>query len=87
VKKITLFSMFGLAFALLQVTNVGAQSPGYSPGTAPQLPRGDAPDVSGSSYNPNQPVSQGGINGVMDESRASTQDHLGISPGDPGYER
>ena len=86
-KKITLFSMSGLAFALLQVTNVGAQSPGYAPGTAPQLPRGDAPDASDSSYNLNQPLSQGGINGVMDESCASTQDHLGRSPGDPGYER
>jgi hypothetical protein len=33
-KKIALFSMFGLAFMVLQVTNVGAQQ--YAPGTAPQ---------------------------------------------------
>ena len=29
-KKITLFSMFGLAFMVLQVTNVGAQTPNYN---------------------------------------------------------
>jgi hypothetical protein len=49
--------MFGLAFALLQVTNVGAQ--------APHLPLPDDPSASGSSYHLNQPVNQGGVNGVI----------------------
>ena len=35
-KKISLLSMFGLAFMVVQVTNAGAQAPGYAPGTAPQ---------------------------------------------------
>jgi hypothetical protein len=48
------FIMFGLAFALLQVTNVEVQAPGY----APVPPRGDSPDASGSSYNLNQPVTK-----------------------------
>jgi hypothetical protein len=64
--------MFGLAFTLLQVTNVGVQAPGYAqatdpqdanpeggaPGYAPVPPRGDSPDASGSSYNLNQPVTK-----------------------------
>ena len=98
-KKIALFSMFGLAFMVLQVTNVGAQqyapgtapqygnpagapgyapgtapqygnpagAPGYAPGTAPHLPLMDDPSASGSSYHLNQPVNQGGINGVIAE--------------------
>ena len=96
--------MFGLAFMVVQVTNVGAQAPGYAPGTAPQygnsagapgyapgtapqygnpagapgyapgtaphLPLMDDPSAAGSSYHLNQPVNQGGVNGVL--------------PGDPG---
>ena len=84
-KKISLLSMFGLAFMVVQVTNAGAQAPGYAPGTAPQygnpagapgyapgtaphLPLGDDPSSSGSSYHLNQPVNQGGVNGVIAES-------------------
>ena len=37
----------------------------YNAGEVPQLPRGAAPDASGSSYNLNQPVNQGGVNGVI----------------------
>jgi hypothetical protein len=31
----------------------------------PQVPRMEAPNASGSSYNLNQPVNQGGVNGVI----------------------
>jgi hypothetical protein len=43
----------------------GYAAPGYAPGTAPHLPLGDDPSASGSSYNLNQPVNQGGVNGVI----------------------
>ena len=32
---------------------------------SPQLPRMAAPDAAGSSYRLNQPVKQGGVNGVL----------------------
>ena len=41
---------------------------GYQPQGSPQTPRMAAPDAAGSSYNLNQPVNQGGVNGVIAES-------------------
>ena len=81
--------MFGLAFALLQVTNVGAQAPGYAPGTAPHLPLGDDPSASGSSYQLNKPVNQGGVKGVdprlhpgMNASTTYDDAMMGATPAD-----
>jgi hypothetical protein len=55
-----------------QYGNPAGGAPGYASGTYPgvadpQLPRGDAPDASGSSYHLNQPVNQGGVNGVVND--------------------
>ena len=48
-----------------QYGNPAAGAPRYAPGTAPHLPLADDPSASGSSYNLNQPVNQGGVNGVI----------------------
>jgi hypothetical protein len=45
--------------------NQAGGAPGYAPGTAPHLPLMDDPSASGSSYHLNQPVNQGGVNGVI----------------------
>jgi hypothetical protein len=50
-----------------EVARCWAQQSG-APGTAPHLPVGDDPSASGSSYQLNQPVNQGGVNGVIADS-------------------
>ena len=80
-KSITRLSLALMMFALLSVsylvTTVSAQQDhnrgiknqwGVRPQTqtgGPQVPRSAAPDASGSSYHLNQPVNQGGVNGVL----------------------